>query len=295
VQDGVENRGGGVALEGEAPSSHFVENHSKGKKIGARVEFFAKGLLGRHVGDSTESGSGTGELVGIGGQRGQLIGGVFERFRRGDFGQTKIEDFGVAAFGDEDICWLDVAMDDALGVCGIESIGNLDGDVEKAFEFDRLTCNKVFERGAVEKFHGEECLIAVSPDFVDGADIGMIECRSGTGFATEAFEYLRVAGEIIRKKLESNKAAEFEVFGFVDHTHPAAAELLQDAVVGDGLAEARLGLRHGAAILWLASGRVNEKELLAAQIPIERAYDQRPSQFQDGRQPFRYRLWKGCP
>lgn len=46
---------------------------------------------------------------------------------------------------------------------------DLDGDVEKAFELDRLAGNKVFERGAVEEFHGPEGLIAVSSDFVDGA------------------------------------------------------------------------------------------------------------------------------
>ena len=42
---------------------------------------------------------------------------------------------------------------------------------------------------------------------------------------------------LVRKELQSDHAAEFEVFGFVDHTHPAATELLDDAVMRDGLSE----------------------------------------------------------
>ena len=37
----------------------------------------------------------------------------------------------MAAFGDEDIGGLDVAMDDALGVSGVEGVGNFDGEGEK--------------------------------------------------------------------------------------------------------------------------------------------------------------------
>ena len=42
------------------------------------------------------------------------------------------------------------------------------------------------------------------------------------------------------------------VLGFVDHTHPAAAQLLDDAVVRDGLAN------HWAEILGPGLGQVNE-------------------------------------
>ena len=38
-------------------------------------------------------------------------------------------------------------------------------------------------------------------------------------------------------------------FGFVHDTHPTAAKLLDDRVVGDGLADEGVGLRYGAAIL----------------------------------------------
>ena len=44
-------------------------------------------------------------------------------------------------------------------------------------------------------------------------------------------------GYVIRQELQSDEAAEFGVLGLVDHTHAAPAELLDDAVMRDGLAD----------------------------------------------------------
>jgi len=77
----------------------------------------------------------------------------------------------------------------------------------------------------------------VFADFVDGANIGMVESGSGAGFATKAFESLRVARELVGQKFEGDEAAEFGVFRLVDDAHTAAAELLDDAVMRDSLAD----------------------------------------------------------
>ncbi len=79
----------------------------------------------------------------------------------------------------------------------------------------------------------------------------MVQRGSGTGFPPEAFQGLRVLGNIVRKEFQSDEAPKIKVFGFVDHAHPAAAELLDDAVVRDGLAN------HCAEILGSRSGQVN--------------------------------------
>ena len=55
--------------------------------------------------------------------------------------------------------------------------------------------------------------------------------------ATEAFHDSRIFDNCVRQELQSDHAAEFEIFGFVDHTHPTATELFDDAVVRDGLPE----------------------------------------------------------
>jgi hypothetical protein len=52
--------------------------------------------------------------------------------RSGDFGQPEVENLGVPALGDENICWLDIAMNDASRVGGVECIGDFDGEGEQS-------------------------------------------------------------------------------------------------------------------------------------------------------------------
>jgi len=65
----------------------------------------------------------------------------------------------------------------------------------------------------------------------------MIERRCGPRLAAKAFQGARVLGYIRGKELEGNEPAELRILGLVDHTHPAAAQFLDDAVVRNGLAD----------------------------------------------------------
>ena len=79
----------------------------------------------------------------------------------------------------------------------------------------------------------------VLSDFVDGADVGMVQGRSGLGFALETVERLAILGQVFGQELQRDEAAQGCVFGFVDDTHPAAAQLFDNAVVRDGFADHR--------------------------------------------------------
>ena len=130
------------------------------------------------------------------------------RASRGDFREAEVEDFGVAAFGDENVGGLDVAMDDAFGVGGVECVGDFDGDAEETIEFEGLAGDDVLERDAIEKFHGDEGCAVFFADVVDGADVGMIERGGGLGFALEAGEGLRIVGDVVGEELQGDEAAE---------------------------------------------------------------------------------------
>jgi len=80
----------------------------------------------------------------------------------------------------------------------------------------------------------------------------MIQGRGGLRFALEASQRLRVFRNLVRKELQGDKTVQLYVFGLVNHTHPASAQLLDDAVVRDGLAD------HWAEMLRLEVGQVNE-------------------------------------
>src|ERR1700730_18492355 len=80
----------------------------------------------------------------------------------------------------------------------------------------------------------------------------MIQGRRRLGFALKSAERLRVFGYIVRQKLQSHEATEFDILSLIDHTHAAAADSLDDAIVRDGLAN------HWSRILRLSTEQVNE-------------------------------------
>ena len=75
-------------------------------------------------------------------------------------------------------------------------------------------------------------------DFVNGADVGMIQRRGSLCFALETRQSVGIlARDSSRKELERDKAVQSQVFGLVHHAHAAAAQLVEDAVVGDRLVD----------------------------------------------------------
>ena len=160
-------------------------------------------------------------------------------------GKAEIENLGVTALGDENIGGLNVAMNDSFTVCGFEGVGNLDAEIEQEFELEGASADAMLQSGAFEEFHGEVGLSAILTDFVNRADVWMIERGGGAGLAPEAFEGLRVFCEFVRQKFEGDVAAEVRILGFVDDTHTAAAEFFDDAVMRDGLSvQGRVGVCH---------------------------------------------------
>jgi hypothetical protein len=57
------------------------------------------------------------------------------------------------------------------------------------------------------------------------------------GFALKSLQRNGLLDQIGRQELERKVTVELEIFGLVHHTHPAAAELAQDAIVRDGLVD----------------------------------------------------------
>src|ERR1700688_1349707 len=151
--------------------------------------------------------------------------------------QTKIQNLGASALGDENVGRLDVAMHDALGMGRVERIGNLDPERKKRVNIERASCDAVLQGLALEKLHCDVRLLVALADFVNRANVGMVEGGSGTRFTAEALQCQRVLRHLIGQEFQSDKAAKIGVLGLVNYTHAAATELLHNAIVRDCLAE----------------------------------------------------------
>ena len=85
----------------------------------------------------------------------------------------------------------------------------------------------------------------------------MIQRRGSLGLSTKTFERLLILSDIFRKKFERNEAVEARVLRFVNNPHAAAAQLLDNAVVRDNLAN-HFPTSDWAEILRFDIGQVNK-------------------------------------
>src|SRR5262249_9408318 len=154
---------------------------------------------------------------------------------RNQLGQPEIQDLGVISLGDEDVGWLDIAMDDALGMRGVEGVGNLKRKREQSFVIEPGAATDIFERRALQKLHGDESLPLLFADVVDGADVGVIQRRCGPGFALKTRQGLRIKAELGREKLKGYGALQACIHRLVDNTHPPVADFFDDLVMRNRL------------------------------------------------------------
>jgi len=97
-----------------------------------------------------------------------------------------------------------------------------------------LTCSGSGTWG-FRTIHRYKRLTILVPDFVDGADVRMVQSRGCSCFATESLKSVRIVSKLLRKELQCHESAKVGVFCLVDDTHATTAEFLQDSVVGNGL------------------------------------------------------------
>ena len=168
----------------------------------------------------------------------------------------------MSALGDEKVGRLDVAMDDAFGMRRVERIGNFDRERQQRVQLHRTPGDHVLQGHAIEILHGDKRLAVLLANVVNGADVGMVQRRSRLRLALKAAERLGILGHFIGQELEGDKAMQPGVFGFVNHTHPAAAQLVDNAVMRNGLpdhgcANLRLAKQDEVAMLGKAEKQVN--------------------------------------
>src|SRR5215471_18396986 len=96
-----------------------------------------------------------------------------------ELGEAEIEELRFPAAGHEDVPGLDVAVDDPPRVRSLESVGDLDGELERLVERQSPCVQSVLQGLAVKELHHEEGLPFVFVDVVDRADVRILEGGGG--------------------------------------------------------------------------------------------------------------------
>jgi hypothetical protein len=117
----------------------------------------------------------------------------------------------------------------------------------------RATAQPLLEADAFEQLHRQKHPPVDLFDLVNRADARMVERGRGPRFALETVDRRAVARERLRQELQRDGAPELDVERLEDHTHPAAADLLENLIMRDGFAD------HHSAAACASMRRVRQK------------------------------------
>ena len=213
----------------------MVEHATERVHVGAAVdERRGLDLLGGEVVDRPQHGVG-----------GRGDGGAVERLRKTEVGEIGV----VVAFarGDQDVGGLDVAMDEAEAVRGVQRSGDLDH--QPAGEGRGQATVDADERAEVDALHERHRDVerpVVFARVLHRDDVGVLDAGGHARFAREPRAEVRALAQLGRDDLEGGRAVERYVVGEVDDAHAAAADLRLHAVPGEHGSE--LGGHEGSPV-----------------------------------------------
>ena len=75
----------------------------------------------------------------------------------------------------------------------------------------------------------------VLADFMNRADVRMVEGGGGSSFTSETFQRLRVMRNFVWQEFQSDETTQLGIFSLIDNSHPTAAQLLDNAIVRDSV------------------------------------------------------------
>ena len=147
---------------------------------------------------------------------------------RHELGQAEIGDFHLAAFVQQDVLGLDIAMDDPFFMGVLQGLANLGDDCQCLLRLQTSALDEMPQIAPVDELHDQVKQAARFAEIVDGDDVGMAEPGQGAGFASKAFGKGRIATPLGRQDLDSHLAIQLDLPGPVDGAHAALADQFLD-------------------------------------------------------------------
>ena len=98
----------------------------------------------------------------------------------------------VTGLGYENVSGFYVAVNDTSAVRGLKTLRDFFAEFEELVHWQRPTRDAVAQRFAFEQFHDDEELAVLMGNFVDGADVRVIERGGGARLALKSLQSGRV-------------------------------------------------------------------------------------------------------
>ena len=174
LEDGRQCFGQRVVTERPGARQHFIQDAAEGPDIRARIGAIAARLLRAHVGGRARHGV-------------SVVRHAVGRHR-----QSKVEHSHRAGGGELDVGRLEIAVNDAFLVRGLERLGDLTRDLERCAERQRAARETLRQRRAVDELHHDGVHARCDFESVNRRDVRMVQSGEHASFALQAHDALRI-------------------------------------------------------------------------------------------------------
>src|SRR5215471_14362111 len=114
-----------------------------------------------------------------------------------------------------------------------KGVGHWYCDIERCARLERLARNAVRQSLAIDVLHYDEAAAIFFRNFIDRADVWMIEPGRRPCFTEQALLRLLICCGFRWQELDRHSAVERCVLGEIDFTHSARADFLDDLITRD--------------------------------------------------------------
>ena len=148
-------------------------------------------------------------------------------------GEAEVGEEGALAF-DQDVVRLDVAVDDAGGVGGVERFGDLAEQGDGARRRQRpLAVDRPAQVAALDQAHRHDQLAVDLARVEDRHHRRVVEAGGEAGLAQEALAEALAVGQLAGDHLQRHRPFQAEMRGPVDDAHAAPRDQRVDPVAGE--------------------------------------------------------------
>jgi hypothetical protein len=151
--------------------------------------------------------------------------------------QPEVEHLHCAVVAHLDVGGLQIAVDDVLLMRRFERVRDLLRDRQRLVDRDRAARDSRRQVVALDQFHDQGGEVWGLLEAVDRPDVRMVEGRERFGFTLKARKAIRIAGHRCRQHLDRRRPLQIAVDRAIDLAHSAFAELGDDGIRPDCLAD----------------------------------------------------------